>query len=304
MQQAADIRSAIQPDEVLFVIDAMIGQAAVETALAFQEGVDFTGVVLTKLDGDARGGAALSVASVTGRPIMFASTGEAVKDFEVFHPDRMASRILDMGDVLTLIEQAERAFDRSQAEEMQRKFLAEEDFTFDDFLSQMAALKKMGGLKSMLGMMPGMGQMRAQLDNLDPREFDRIEAMVRSMTPFERTHSKQINGSRRARIAKGSGVNVSEVNALLERFTEAQKMMKQLARGGKKGRQQQPQRKKSKSGNPAKRAAEERAAAERSQGARTSGGGAAFGAGAGDGGIPADLDPANLPQGFEKFLGR
>jgi signal recognition particle subunit SRP54 len=319
MQQAADIRAAIQPDEVLFVIDAMIGQAAVETAQAFSEGVDFTGVVLSKLDGDARGGAALSVASVTGRPIMFASVGEGVKDFEVFHPDRMASRILDMGDVLTLIEQAEKAFDRSQAEEMQRKFLAEEDFTFDDFLNQMAAVKKMGSLKSMLGMMPGMGQMRAQLDNLDEREFDRVEAMVRSMTPFERTHPKQINGSRRARIAKGSGVTVSEVNGLLERFTEAQKMMKSLARGGgipgmpgmpgmggggRKGKQQ-PQRKKSKSGNPAKRAAEERAAAEKAQAARASGG--AFGAGApgaGDGGIPADLDPANLPKGFEKFLGR
>jgi signal recognition particle subunit SRP54 len=171
-----------------------------------------------------------------------------------------------------------------------------------------------------------MGQMKAQLDNLDPREFDRIEAMVRSMTPFERTHSKQINGSRRARIARGSGVQVSEVNALLERFTEAQKMMKQLARGGgipgmpgmpgmgggRKGRQQQPQRKKSKSGNPAKRAAEERAAAERANGARSGaavgsafgGAGGAGGAGAGDGGIPADLDPTNLPKGFEKFLGR
>jgi signal recognition particle subunit SRP54 len=179
----------------------------------------------------------------------------------------------------------------------------------------------MGGLKSMLGMMPGMGQMKAQLDNLDPREFDRIEAMVRSMTPFERTHSKQINGSRRARIAKGSGVQVSEVNALLERFTDAQKMMKQLARGGglpgmpgipgmgggKKGRQQQPQRKKSKSGNPAKRAAEERAAAEKASAAKAGGGGSAFGGaagGAGDGGIPADLDPSQLPAGFEKFLGR
>ena len=321
MQQAADIREAIQPDEVLFVIDAMIGQAAVETAHAFQEGVDFTGVVLTKLDGDARGGAALSVASVTGRPIMFASVGEQVKDFEVFHPDRMASRILDMGDVLTLIEQAEKAFDRRQAEEMQRKFLAEEDFTFDDFLGQMAAIKKMGSLKSMLGMMPGMGQMRAQLDALDEREFDRVEAMVRSMTPFERTHPKQINGSRRSRIAKGSGVTVSEVNALLERFTEAQKMMKQLARGGgipgmpgvpgmgggKKGKQQQ--RKKSKSGNPAKRAAEERKAAERAKAARSAGAGSAFGsgaggAGAGDGGMPADFDPASLPKGFEKFLGR
>lgn len=322
MQQAADIRTAIQPDEVLFVIDAMIGQAAVDTALAFQEGVDFTGVVLSKLDGDARGGAALSVASVTGRPIMFASTGEGVKDFEVFHPDRMASRILDMGDVLTLIEQAEKAFDRSQAEEMQRKFLAEEDFTFDDFLQQMSALKKMGGLKSMLGMMPGMGQLKTQLDNLDPKEFDRVEAMVRSMTPFERTHSKQINGSRRARIAKGSGVQVSEVNALLERFTDAQKMMKQLARGGgmpgmpgmpgmggpgKKGRPQKPQGKKSKSGNPAKRAAEERAAATRaSEGARTGNPGSAFGrdGASGDAGAATDFDPANLPPGFEKFLGR
>jgi signal recognition particle subunit SRP54 len=204
---------------------------------------------------------------------------------------------------------------------MQRKFLAEEDFTFDDFLQQMSALKKMGGMKAMLGMMPGMGQMKAQLDNLDPREFDRIEAMVRSMTPFERTHSKQINGSRRLRIAKGSGVQVSEVNALLERFTDAQKMMKQLARGGgipgmagiprmgggQKGRHQQPQRKKSKSGNPAKRAAEERAALEKSTAAKTGGGGAAFGGGGaadGDGGIPADLDPNQLPAGFEKFLGR
>ena len=322
MQQAADIRSAIAPDEVLFVIDAMIGQAAVETALAFQEGVDFTGVVLSKLDGDARGGAALSVASVTGRPIMFASTGEGVTDFEVFHPDRMASRILDMGDVLTLIEQAERAFDKTQAAEMERKFLAAEDFTFDDFLQQMAAIKKMGSLKSILGMMPGMGQMRAQIENFDEREFDRVEAMVRSMTPFERNHPKQINGSRRARIAKGSGVTTSEVNQLLERFTDAQKMMKQLARGGglpgmpgmpgmgggpgKRGRQQQqPQRGKSKSGNPAKRAAEQRAAAQRTS-AGPAGGGSAFGGGAGGpGGIdPAALDPANLPKGFEKFLGK
>ena len=148
-----------------------------------------------------------------------------MKDFEVFHPDRMASRILDMGDVLTLIEQAEKAFDRDQAAEMERKFLEAEDFTFDDFLQQMAAIKKMGSLKSMLKMMPGMGQMRAQLDALDEREFDRVEAMVRSMTPFERNHPKQINGSRRARIARGSGVTVSEVNQLLERFGEAQKMM-------------------------------------------------------------------------------
>jgi signal recognition particle subunit SRP54 len=324
MQQAADIRTAINPDEVLFVIDAMIGQAAVETAQAFQEGVDFTGVVLSKLDGDARGGAALSVAKVTGRPIMFASTGEKVDEFEVFHPDRMASRILDMGDVLTLIEQAEKAFDQRQAQEMTRKFLEEEDFTFDDFLQQMAAIKKMGSLKSMLGMMPGMGQMRAQLDALDEREFDRVEAMVRSMTPFERTHPKQINGSRRARIAKGSGVAVSEVNQLLERFGQAQKMMRSLRRGGgtgipgmpaipgmaggkKAGKQQQ--RKKGKSGNPAKRAAEEKAAAEKAAGARVAAANPAFGMpgadAAGEDASPAgDLADLELPKGFEKFLGR
>ena len=314
MQQAADIRAAIQPDEVLFVIDAMIGQAAVETAQAFQQGVDFTGVVLSKLDGDARGGAALSVAGTTGRPIMFASTGEGVRDLEVFHPDRMASRILDMGDILTLIEQAERAFDQRQAEEMQRKFLAAEDFTFDDFLQQMAGLKKMGSIKAMLKMMPGMGQMAQQLDNLDEREFDRVEAMVRSMTPFERNHPKQINGSRRARIARGSGVEVSEVNQLLERFGEAQKMMKQLARGGglpgmpgmpgmgggKKGRQAKQVKKKGKSGNPAKRAQQEREAAERAAGRGSGAPGSAFGGGQG---LP-DLDPSQLPAGFEKFLGK
>ena len=314
MQQAADIRDAIEPDEVLFVIDAMIGQAAVETAQAFQDGIDFTGVVLSKLDGDARGGAALSVAKITGRPIMFASTGEGVKDFEIFHPDRMASRILDMGDMLTLIEKAEKAFDREQAAEMERKFLAAEDFTFDDFLQQMAAIKRMGSLKSMLKMMPGMNEMKAQLDALDEREFDRVEAMVRSMTPFERSHPKQINGSRRARIAAGSGVTVGEVNQLLTRFTEAQKMMKSLARGGgipgmpglpgtgKRGRQQAPQRIKSKSGNPAKRAEQERAAA--SSAANRAPAGSAFGAGLGGADPAAGLDPSKLPKGFEKFLGQ
>jgi signal recognition particle subunit SRP54 len=312
MAQARDIRVAIQPDEVLFVIDAMIGQAAVETATAFQHGVGITGVVLTKLDGDARGGAALSVAHVTGRPILFSSTGEQVKDFEVFHPDRMASRILDMGDVLTLIEKAEKAFDARQADEMARKFLAEEDFTFEDFLEQMAAIKRMGSLKSMLGMMPGMGQMRAQLDAFDEREFDRVEAMVRSMTPFERTHPKAINGSRRARIARGSGVTTTEVNQLLERFGQAQKMMKQLARGagagmpgmpGMRGKgKPAPARKKAKSGNPAKRAVQERALADRESAARQQAAGSAFG-------MPsdatvADLDLTNLPPGFDKLLGR
>ncbi|MCH8612916.1 signal recognition particle protein [Arsenicicoccus dermatophilus] len=312
MQQAADIRAAIDPDEVLFVIDAMIGQAAVETAEAFQRGVNFTGVVLSKLDGDARGGAALSVAHTTGKPIMFASTGEGVKDFEVFHPDRMASRILDMGDVLTLIEQAEKAFDRRQADEMARKFLAEEDFTFDDFLQQMSAIKRMGNLKSMLGMMPGMNQMRDAINALDEREFDRVEAIVRSMTPFERTHPKQINGSRRSRIAKGSGVTVSEVNQLLERFGEAQKMMRQLRRGGGmpgmpgvpggKKAKQQPARKKAKSGNPAKRAEQERAAAEKARVAKEN----AFGSAFGDGAMPdpSELDLSQLPKGFGGTLGR
>ncbi|MDN5797438.1 MAG: signal recognition particle protein [Intrasporangium sp.] len=317
MQQAADIRAAVQPDEVLFVIDAMIGQAAVETAQAFHDGVAFTGVVLSKLDGDARGGAALSVTEITGEPIMYASIGEKFTDIEVFHPDRMAGRILDMGDVLTLIEQAEKAFDRHEADEMARKFLAEEDFTFEDFLQQMNAIRKMGSLKSMLKMMPGMQGMREQLDSFDDREFDRVEAMVRSMTPFERTHPKQINGSRRARIARGSGVTVTDVNQLLERFGQAQKMMKSLARGGdgglpgmpgvpgtgKRGRAQQVKRKKGKSGNPAKRAAEERALAEKAAQSRQKSAASAFGMpGAGDGETP-DLDPGQLPKGFEKYLG-
>jgi signal recognition particle subunit SRP54 len=317
MQQAADIREATRPDEVLFVIDAMIGQDAVNTAQAFLDGVDFTGVVLTKLDGDARGGAALSVASVTGRPIMFASTGEKLEDFEVFHPDRMASRILDMGDVMTLIEQAEKAFDADQAQQMARKFVEEEEFTFDDFLAQMAAVKQMGSLKKMLGMMPGMAQMRDQLDALDEREFDRVEAMVKSMTPYERKHPKIINGSRRARIARGSGRSVSDVNELIQRLGEAQKMMKAMRRGmgipgmpgtggpGRKGKPQQ--RKKGKSGNPAKRAEQERAAGQKALEARRNAMGASFGAGAGADGLDAPQAPqelGNLPAGFEKFLGR
>jgi signal recognition particle subunit SRP54 len=317
MQQAADIRTAVQPDEVLFVIDAMIGQDAVTTAQAFLEGVEFTGVVLSKLDGDARGGAALSVATVTGRPIMFASTGEKLEDFEVFHPDRMASRILDMGDVMTLIEQAQKAFDADQAEQMARKFVDEEEFTFDDFLAQMQAVKQMGSLKKMLGMMPGMAQMKDQLDSIDEREFDRVEAMVQSMTPYERKHPKAINGSRRARIARGSGRTVSDVNELLQRLAEAQKMMKQMRRGmgsipgmgslpgmggGKKAKGKAPQRKKGKSGNPAKRAEQERLASQKAEQSR----GAALGSSFGAGTTPDEDAQAlgQLPAGFEKFLGR
>ena len=319
MQQAANIRDAVEPDEILFVLDAMIGQDAVTTARAFEDGVGFTGVVLSKLDGDARGGAALSVAGITGRPIMFASTGEKLDEFELFHPDRMASRILDMGDVLTLIEQAQRAFDAEQAEAMAAKFAADEDFTFDDFLQQMAALKNMGSLKKMLGMLPGMAQLRDQLENFDEREMDRVEAIIKSMTPQERRRPSLLNGSRKLRVAKGSGVQVQDVNQLLERFTEAQKMMRQLRRGGmpgmpgmpgagggkkSKGRTAPPPRKgKAKSGNPAKRAQQEREAAQRGAAGAGSAPGGAFGLGAGTP-EPSELADLQLPPGFEKFLGR
>ena len=231
MRQAADIRDAISPDEVLFVVDAMIGQDAVSTAQAFMDGVGFDGVVLTKLDGDARGGAALSVRHVTGRPIMFASTGEKLADFDAFHPDRMAGRILDMGDILTLIEQAQKTFDEQEAAKMAEKLVSGDGFTLDDFLEQMMMVRKMGPIKNLLGMMPGMGQMRDQLNQVDDRDLDRIAAIIRSMTPGERAEPKLINGSRRARIAKGSGVTVTEVSSLVVRFFEAQKMMKRMSQG-------------------------------------------------------------------------
>ena len=233
MQQASDIRDAVQPDEVLFVVDAMIGQDAVVTAQAFQDGVGFTGVVLTKLVGDARGGAALSVRHLTGTPILFASTGEALGDFDVFHPERMASRILGMGDVLTLIESAEKHFDADQAERMAAKLQGGEDFDLEDFLEQMVQVKKMGSITSLLGMLPGMGQMKEALDQVKDSDLDRIAAIIRSMTPQERRTPKILNGSRRMRIAKGSGVTVTEVNNLVDRFYDAQKMMKQM--GGMAG---------------------------------------------------------------------
>ena len=263
MQQAADIRDAVKPDETLFVVDAMIGQDAVTTAQAFQDGVGFSGVVLTKLDGDARGGAALSVRHVTGQPIMFASTGEKLTDFDVFHPERMASRILGMGDVLTLIEQAEKTFDADQAERIAGKLASREGFTLEDFLEQMMAIRKMGPIANLLGMLPGAGQMKEQLKQIDDRDLDRTAAIIRSMTPQERVNSKIINASRRVRIANGSGVTVSEVNSLLERFGQAQKMMGQMAGSmgmpgmgpmSKKarGRQMQAQAKKGKKGKGGK----------------------------------------------------
>jgi signal recognition particle subunit SRP54 len=218
----------VQPDETLFVVDAMIGQDAVTTAEAFRDGVGFSGVVLTKLDGDARGGAALSVRHVTGQPILFASNGEKLEDFDAFHPDRMASRILGMGDMLTLIEQAEQAFDAEQAEKAAAK-LGSGDLTLEDFLDQMLAVRKMGPIGNLLGMLPGAGQMKEQLAMVDDAHLDRLQAIIRGMTPAERANPKMINASRRLRIANGSGVQVRDVNDLVNRFFEARKMMQQMA---------------------------------------------------------------------------
>jgi len=232
MQQAVDIRDAVTPDEILFVVDAMIGQDAVNTAKAFAEGVGFDGVVLTKLDGDARGGAALSIARVTGSPIMFASNGEQLRDFDVFHPDRMASRILGMGDMLTLIEQAEKSFDAEESAKAAAKLTGQGgEFGLADFLQQMQMVRKMGPLSKIFGMLPGMGEIKDQISNIDERDVDRIEAIIHSMTPAERDNPKIIDGSRRARIAKGSGVEVSEVNGLVNRFFEARKLMTSMASG-------------------------------------------------------------------------
>ena len=274
MKEAIAIRDAVTPDEILFVIDAMIGQDAVKTAQAFQEGVGFDGVVITKLDGDARGGAALSIAALTGRPIMFASVGEKISDFDIFYPERMASRILGMGDVATLAEQAKKAFDGDTAKKLEDKFASGEDFTLDDFLEQLEAMSKMGSMGKLLSMLPGAGQMKKQIDNFDESEITRTKAIVQSMTPLERRDLKVLNGSRRARIATGSGRKVSDVNALVDKFTAAQKMMKQMRNGGSipgmppmpagmrppggagKAPAQNSQKKKSKSGNPAKRALE------------------------------------------------
>ncbi|MFV0433640.1 MAG: signal recognition particle protein [Leucobacter sp.] len=319
MRQAANIRKATSPDEVLFVIDAMIGQDAVATAQAFQEGVDFTGVVLTKLDGDARGGAALSIRSVTGRPILFASTGEGLGDFEPFHPDRMASRILDLGDILTLIEQAQQAFDEEEAKKVAEK-IAKDAFTLDDFLGQMQQLRKAGSLKKMMGMLPGMGKMKEQLDNFDEREIVRTEAIIQSMTKAERENPKILNGSRRLRIARGSGMTVTDVNQLVQRFEQAAKMMKTVARGGVPQvpgmapmpgmgghggkKKQQPKGKGSRrSGNPAKRAQEAAGIAAKPAGGGAAGGsGFGLGAGAGAGAQPSEEELAKLQQMLGKGL--
>lgn len=310
MQQAADIRDAVRPDEILFVVDAMIGQDAVTTAQAFLDGVGFDGVALTKLDGDARGGAALSVARLTGRPIMFASNGERLADFDVFHPDRMASRILGMGDLLSLIEQAEKTFDAEQATKMVEQMRGGgKDLTLEDFLHQMEQVRKLGSISKLLGMLPGMGQMREQINAIDDRELDRVAAIIKSMTPAERDNPRLINGSRRARIARGSGVTVTDVNGLVTRFFDAQKMMRQAARGGFPGMPGAPgaagmpgmvgggKRAKAKagkkgkarggrSGNPAKRALEQQGIATRTTGQALPA-------------VPADFE---LPDDLKKLL--
>lgn len=277
MQQASSIRDAINPSEILFVVDAMMGQDALTTSLAFLEGVGFDGVVLTKLDGDAKAGAALSIVEVTGKPILFTSSGEKLTDFDYFYPERMASRILGLGDIATLAEQAKRALDGDSAKRLEEKFVSGQDFTLEDFLEQLGAMKKMGSMTKLLGMLPGANSaaMKKQIDSIDDNELVRTQAIVQSMTPSERRDPKILNGSRRARIALGSGRSVTEVNSLVDRFSAAQKAMKQMRSGGglpagmalpggmslptasPKNSPKIAPKKKSRSGNPAKRAAQE-----------------------------------------------
>jgi signal recognition particle subunit SRP54 len=301
MQQAAAIRDAVDPDEILFVVDAMIGQDAVTTAQAFLDGVGYDGVVLTKLDGDARGGAALSIAQLTGRPVMFASSGEKLEDFDLFHPDRMASRILDLGDILTLIEQAERTFDQEQAASMAGKLASGEGFTLEDFVEQLAMVRKLGPIGNLLNMLPGAAQNREMLSQVSDKDLDRAAAIVNSMTPEERRSPKIINGSRRARIAAGSGVTVGEVSSLIVRFLEGQKMMRQMM-GNMPGMRRAQKavrgkaKKKAKGGRPGGSAGSRAAAADRSGAQPGSPSGLPAGAGQGLGALGGF--PGGLPDGL------
>jgi len=230
MDELVQIRAAVKPHTILLVVDAMTGQDAVNVAEQFGEAVAFDGVVMTKMDGDARGGAALSVKAVTGKPILFSSTGEKLDQFERFHPDRVAQRILGMGDVLSFIEKAEGQFDEDEAKELERK-LRKNEFTLDDFLKQLKQIRKMGPLTSLLGMIPGFAGQQLKGLKVDEREMDRIEAIILSMTPQERRRPELIKGSRRLRIAKGSGVSVQQVNQLVKQFAQMRKVMKQLGSG-------------------------------------------------------------------------
>ena len=235
MGELERIKSAVEPREILFVADAMTGQEAVTVASGFNERLGITGVILSKLDGDAKGGAALSIKAVTGAPVKFVGLGEKLDALEVFHADRLVSRILGMGDVLTLVEKAQAAIDEQEAARLTQK-IKKNQFDLEDFLAQLQQIKKLGSLESIMGMIPGMGKMMKQMQGAQPseKEMKRIEAIIRSMTPAERADHGIINGSRRLRIAKGSGTSVQEVNLLLKRFTEAQKLMKQLSKFGPK----------------------------------------------------------------------
>ena len=236
MGELAEINDAVRPREILFVADAMTGQEAVNVAGGFNDRLGITGVILTKMDGDAKGGAALSIKAVTGKPVKFVGLGEKLDALDVFHADRLVSRILGMGDVLTLVEKAQSVFDEKDAERLNQK-LKKNQFDLEDFLAQLQQIKKMGSLESIMGMIPGMGKMMKQMQGAQPsdKEITRIEAIIRSMTPGERANHGIINGSRRLRIAKGSGTSVQEINQLLKRFTEAQKVVKQLQKLGPKG---------------------------------------------------------------------
>ena len=265
MEQIRSIRDVVKPDEILFVVDAMIGQDAIRTAQAFNQGVNFDAIVITKMDGDAKGGAALSITEETKKPILFISNGEKTSDFDYFYPERMASRILGLGDIQTLAEQAKRVVDTDTAKRLEDKFLSGQSFTLEDFLEQIQAMQKMGSMSKVLGLLPGANSasMKKQLAAIDDNELVRTKAIVQSMTPQERREPKILNGSRRVRIANGSGRTVTEVNNLVDRFDAAAKMMKQMKNGGG-GLPMAPQiarpvppKKKSRSGNPAKRAQEE-----------------------------------------------
>lgn len=236
MNELSEIKAAVQPREILFVADAMTGQEAVNVAGGFNDRLDISGVVLSKLDGDAKGGAALSIKAVIGKPVKFVGLGEKLDALEVFHADRLVSRILGMGDVLTLVEKAQAIFDEKETAALQSK-MKKNQFDLEDFLAQMQQIKKLGSMESIMGMIPGMGKMMKQMKGAQPseNEIKRIEAIIRSMTPGERSNHSIINGSRRLRISKGSGTTVQEVNQLLKRFTEAQKMIKQLQKLGPKG---------------------------------------------------------------------
>ena len=227
MQEIAAIKEAVNPDQILFVVDAMTGQDAVNTAKEFNDRLDFNGVVLTKLDGDTRGGAALSIRTVVSKPIMFVGTGEKLEALDIFHPSRMANRILGMGDIVSLVERAQEQFDEEEAKKLTKK-LARNQFDFNDFLTQIAQIKKMGNIKDLMGMIPGVGKQIKDLD-IDDNAFKSVEAIIYSMTPYERSHPDAINGSRRQRIAKGSGTNTQEVNRLLKQFEQTRKMMKNVA---------------------------------------------------------------------------